>query len=40
MKQLTFETFAAAAMARGFDEVLERSWQPSLVLDTHRIRTG
>jgi len=39
MKQLTFETFAAAAMARGFDEV-ERSWQPSLVLDTHRIRTG
>jgi mannose-6-phosphate isomerase-like protein (cupin superfamily) len=35
MKQLTFETFAAAAKARGFDEVLERQWQPSLVLDTH-----
>ena len=35
MSQLTFETFAAAAKARGFDEVLERKWQPSLVLDTH-----
>jgi hypothetical protein len=35
MRQLTFETFAAAAKVRGFDEVLERKWQPSLVLDTH-----
>ena len=35
MRELTFETFAAAAKARGFDEVLEREWQPSLVLDTH-----
>ena len=34
MSQLTFETFATAAKARGFDEVLERKWQPSLVLDT------
>jgi hypothetical protein len=36
MSQLTFETFAAAAKARGFDEVLERKWQPGLVLDTHK----
>ena len=35
MSQFTFETFAAAAKARGFDEVLERTWQPALVLDTH-----
>jgi hypothetical protein len=36
MSELTFETFAAAAKMRGFDEVLERKWQPSLVIDTHR----
>jgi mannose-6-phosphate isomerase-like protein (cupin superfamily) len=35
MSQLTFETFAAAAKTRGFEEVLERTWQPSLVLDAH-----
>jgi len=35
MRELTFETFAAAAKTQGFDEVLERQWQPALVLDTH-----
>jgi quercetin dioxygenase-like cupin family protein len=35
MKQLTFEMFAAAAKTQGFDEALERTWQPTLVLDTH-----
>lgn len=35
MSELTFEAFAAAAKTRGFDEVLERKWPPSLVLDTH-----
>lgn len=31
----TFDRFAAAARADGFDEVLERSWAPGTVLDTH-----
>ena len=31
-----FEAFAAAARAQGFDEVLERQWPPSTVLDVHR----
>ena len=31
----TFEAFSAGTRAQGFDEVLERKWQPSLVLDTH-----
>jgi hypothetical protein len=30
-----FDAFAAAARAAGFDEVLERTWAPHLVLDTH-----
>lgn len=30
-----FEQFAAQARARGFDEVLERRWEPGTVLDTH-----
>lgn len=33
--QPTFDEFAAAARARGFDEVVERKWAPSLVLETH-----
>lgn len=35
MGAVTFEQFAAQARARGFDEVLERRWQPGTVLDTH-----
>jgi hypothetical protein len=31
----SFEQFAAAARAAGFDEVLERSWAPDTVLQTH-----
>lgn len=27
--------FEAAALAEGFDEVLERQWPPDAVLDTH-----
>ncbi len=30
-----FETFASQARAEGFDEVIERSWAPLTVLDTH-----
>lgn len=33
--QPTFDEFATAARARGFDEVVERKWAPSLELDTH-----
>jgi len=36
MNQPTFETYAAEARANGFDEVVERKWAPSLVLETHR----
>lgn len=32
----TFAAFDAAARAQGFDEVVERSWPPDTVLDTHR----
>ena len=31
----SFDQFRTAALARGFDEVLERQWQPGTVLDTH-----
>jgi len=31
----TFEAFSAGKRALGFDEVLERKWQPSLVLESH-----
>jgi quercetin dioxygenase-like cupin family protein len=35
MKPITFEAFEAEARAQGFDEVLERKWAPSTVLETH-----
>jgi mannose-6-phosphate isomerase-like protein (cupin superfamily) len=35
METGTFESFAAAARAQGFDEVLERQWPAGTVLDTH-----
>lgn len=35
MTPSTFDDFAAAARADGFDEVLERQWAPGTVLDTH-----
>jgi AraC-like ligand binding domain len=31
----TFEAFSAEYRAAGFDEVLERQWQPNTVIDTH-----
>jgi len=31
----TFEQFRTEALARGFDEVLERQWKPDTLLDTH-----
>lgn len=31
----TFEQFQQAALADGFDEVLQRDWAPDTVLDTH-----
>ena len=30
-----FADFKAASLAQGFDEVLERSWGPDLVLESH-----
>ncbi len=30
-----FDTFRTQALAEGFDEVLERRWEPDTVLDTH-----
>ena len=32
---MTFEAFQQQALAEGFDEVLERTWEPNTVLDTH-----
>jgi hypothetical protein len=31
----TFEAFKTKQLAAGFDEVIERTWQPNTVLDTH-----
>lgn len=31
----SFDDYRRQALARGFDEVLERVWQPGTVLDTH-----
>lgn len=31
----TFQEFEAASRAQGFDEVIERTWPPSTVLETH-----
>ncbi len=35
MKTTTFEAFEAKARAQGFDEVAERAWPPSAVVDSH-----
>ena len=32
---MTFEDFQQQALAEGFDEVLERSWEPHVMLDLH-----
>jgi hypothetical protein len=31
----SFDDFRQQALAEGFDEVLERNWEPNLVLETH-----
>ena len=35
MTTMTFETFKAAKLAQGFDEVLRREWAPQWVNETH-----
>lgn len=35
MDQSAFEAFSAEARAQGFDEVLERKWSPTTVLESH-----
>lgn len=36
MTSPNFDAFELQTRAEGFDEVLERSWPPSTVVDTHR----
>ena len=35
MTDMTFQNFEAAALARGFDEVLERKWAPNALVGAH-----
>lgn len=35
MTSATFEEFKATQLAAGFDEVIERTWLPNTVLETH-----
>lgn len=35
MNTVTFSEFEADARAQGFDEVIERHWEPGQVLDSH-----
>ena len=35
MIEVTFEEFSAAQRAKGFDEIVERKWQPKVVLESH-----
>ena len=35
MNQPAFETFTVEARTQGFDEVLERKWAPSTVVELH-----
>ena len=35
MSAVTFPEFKAAALAQGYDEVIERTWQPLVELDSH-----
>ena len=40
MEPIDFAAFEARARARGFDEVLERQWDPLTVIDTHAHAVG
>ena len=35
MNDIDYEQFGAKARANGFDEVLERSWEPNRVVESH-----
>ena len=35
MNAITFEAFRADAQSKGYDEVLERTWPPATVLESH-----
>ncbi|MEJ8850324.1 AraC family transcriptional regulator [Variovorax rhizosphaerae] len=35
MHTMSFQEFESSALAQGFDEVLERVWEPGQVVDTH-----
>lgn len=35
MSQLTYQDFESGALARGFDEVLERKWGPNAAAGAH-----
>lgn len=35
MNNISFSAFEADARAQGFDEVIERHWEPDQVLDSH-----
>ena len=35
MSMPSFESFQSTALQEGFDEVIERTWDPLTVLDTH-----
>ena len=35
MNEASFQAFAAEARAQGFDEVIERHWDPKVTLETH-----
>ena len=35
MTPMTYQTFEANALARGFDEVLERKWAPNAIVGEH-----
>jgi len=35
MSQMTYQDFEAGALARGFDEVLERKWAPDAAASAH-----
>lgn len=35
MQQFQFDDFAAALRAQGYDEVLQRQWEPGAVVGTH-----
>jgi quercetin dioxygenase-like cupin family protein len=35
MRDMTFQAFETQARAQGFDEVVERKWNPGTVLEVH-----